>query len=322
MEFNPRKKSRQTLHPRNLHQGLYDFEQLVESYPALAPFVAKNDHGQFSIDFADPKAVLSLNTALLKHHYQVQDWAIPEGYLCPPIPGRADYVHYVGDLLAASNQGRIPTGPAVRVLDIGTGANIIYPIVGIRSYQWHFVGTEVDPRALASAKKIQEANEWLQVSLTLKKQTEPNAFFKNIIAEDEFVDLSICNPPFYESEDEARRSTLRKQRNLQQEPDPKRRNFGGQQHELWYPGGERAFISQMIAESQTFGNQCFWFTTLVSRENHLPKLYHELEKVHPEMIKTIEMGQGNKRSRMLAWTFLTSKQQKAWTNYRWSKTNR
>ena len=42
-----------------------------------------------------------LNRAILMHHYGVKSWDIPAGYLCPPIPGRADYIHSVADLLAA-----------------------------------------------------------------------------------------------------------------------------------------------------------------------------------------------------------------------------
>lgn len=38
-------------------------------------------------------------------------------------------------------------------------------------------------------------------------------------------------------------------------------NFGGQQQELWCEGGEVAFITQMIAESQQFGRQVKWFTS-------------------------------------------------------------
>ena len=58
-----------TLHPRNKHRRRYDFDALIKTSPALAPFVAINSYGDYSIDFADPKAVLSLNTSLLHHFY-------------------------------------------------------------------------------------------------------------------------------------------------------------------------------------------------------------------------------------------------------------
>ncbi|MCM2324291.1 MAG: RlmF-related methyltransferase, partial [Oligoflexia bacterium] len=42
------------MHPRNRHQGRYDFAQLIRACPELAPFVAPTRFGERSIDFADP----------------------------------------------------------------------------------------------------------------------------------------------------------------------------------------------------------------------------------------------------------------------------
>src|SRR5688572_21763289 len=116
------------MHPRNRHQARYDFAPLIRTSPELAVFVRPNPYGDESIDFADPAAVTALNRALLKHFYGISYWQIPPGYLCPPIPGRADYIHHVADLLATSHHGSIPHGASVAVLDIGVGANCIYPI--------------------------------------------------------------------------------------------------------------------------------------------------------------------------------------------------
>jgi len=313
-ETNPQPE----LHPRNPHRGQYDFQALQATYPPLEKYVLLTPNGQRSIDFGDPAAVLALNTALLKLHYKLTTWSIPAGYLCPPIPGRADYIHHVADLLGSKNAGKIPRGPKITCLDIGTGASLIYPIIGIRAYGWAFWATDIDEQALASAQKIQAANAFLQERLKIKKQHNSPHFFQGVIAEEDYIDLVVCNPPFYESAAQANRASTRKQRNLKQKTDPKRRNFGGQAHELWYPGGERAFISQMIQESTTYAKNVCWFTSLVSREDHLPKLNKELEKVRPTEVRTIDMGQGNKRSRILAWTFLSDKQQKAWAKYRWA----
>lgn len=141
------------MHPRNKHSGRYDFEKLTKASPELARFVSLSPRGESTIDFSDPEAVKALNSALLKHFYGVTKWDIPAGYLCPPIPGRADYMHSIADLLASRNGGVIPRGPSVRVLDIGVGANCIYPIIGHYEYGWEFVGSDVDPVAIASAKE-------------------------------------------------------------------------------------------------------------------------------------------------------------------------
>jgi len=168
---HPKVKSQ--LHPRSQHRERYNFDELIKSSPELATFVAPNKYGDDSVDFFNPKAVLALNKALLKHHYGVEFWEIPEHYLCPPIPGRADYIHNIADLLK------------------GTGSEI-----------------------------------------------------------------------------------------------PK-------------------------------GKQCLWFTSLISKEVTLKPTYKILQKVKATDVKTIEMGQGQKVSRFIAWTFLSEEQQKQWIAERW-----
>ncbi|RPA69080.1 23S rRNA (adenine(1618)-N(6))-methyltransferase RlmF [Cyclobacteriaceae bacterium YHN15] len=290
------------LHPRNLHRERYDFELLTESLPELKAFVITNKFGDTSIDFFDPKAVISLNKALLKQYYNIDWWSIPENYLCPPIPGRADYIHYAADLIAA-NPGQIPQ--QVKCLDIGVGANCIYPIIGHQVYEWTFVGSDIDLKAIAAAQKIVANNPSLKEHISLRHQSNPKNIFAGIILEGEFFDLSICNPPFHASSKEAWASSIRKLSNLKgKKVKEVTLNFGGQSNELWCDGGELKFLTNMIFESRRFGRQCRWFTSLVSKEANLPELYKILDKVHVKSIKTIEMSQGNKISRILAWSFL------------------
>src|ERR1035437_1265681 len=93
------------LHPRNRHRERYDFTLLCKSYPDLKRYVALNAYNDESIDFSNAEAVKALNKALLKHYYDISFWDIPAGYLCPPIPGRADYIHHIAELLATTNGG-------------------------------------------------------------------------------------------------------------------------------------------------------------------------------------------------------------------------
>lgn len=143
------KPVRKGLHPRNLHNQGYDFPALVKSHPAIAPHVKPNAHGDLSIDFADPLAVKTLNAALLNRYYNIVDWDIPEGALCPPIPGRADYIHYMADLLGLGTG----LGPgleqlSIKLLDIGTGANGIYPLMACQIYGWQCVGSDINTQSL------------------------------------------------------------------------------------------------------------------------------------------------------------------------------
>jgi 23S rRNA (adenine1618-N6)-methyltransferase len=291
------------LHPRNLHRFAYDFKALIKSCPELRPFVQVNQYGNESIDFGDPKAVKILNRAILSHFYKIKYWDIPAGYLCPPIPGRADYIHYLADLL--SQNGKIPTGPDIRGIDIGVGANCVYPIIGHQSYGWSFVGSEVDTKALETASLIVKTNPELTSFIECRLQKSTSDIFKGIIGEKETYDFTMCNPPFHASLAEAMQGTQRKWKNLGKKQSVKDNtlNFGGQQAELWYPGGEQAFILKMMDQSKDVANQCRWFTSLVSKKTTLPALYQNLKKVGALHVKTVEMSQGQKVSRMLAWTF-------------------
>lgn len=301
------------LHPRNQHRLGYDFMQLITTCPELQEFVSINEHQIETIDFSNPKAVKSLNKALLISHYDIQDWDIPNNYLCPPIPGRADYIHYIADLLTNSNNGIIPKGETVQGLDIGIGANCIYPIIGNSVYGWSFVGTDTDNIALKNCSEIIEKNPRLIDAISLQQQTDSRLIFKNIItAEDKFT-FSICNPPFHASQEEATKATIRKINNLENTKTTKPiLNFGGQNAELWCEGGELGFVTQMIYESAKYPMQCLWFTTLVSKKENLSSLYKTLNKVSAVEVKTIDMAQGQKTSRILAWTFLSEAQQKTW----------
>ncbi len=292
------------LHPRNRHRGRYDFALLLRRAPELGRFLRPAPHGDRTIDFADPAAVLALNRALLLAHYGLDDWFLPPGFLCPPIPGRADYLHYAADLLASTNHGVIPRGAAVTALDLGTGANLVYPILGRAEYGWRFVATDIDPAALRNAERLVAANPALAGGVELRRQSSPTTILRGIVRPGEQFALTLCNPPFHASAAAATAGTERKTRNLGTARAGRAPlNFGGRPAELWCLGGEVAFISRLIAESAEFRAQVGWFTTLVSSRDSLPRLRRALAAVQPAEVRTIDMAQGQKRSRLLAWTF-------------------
>lgn len=282
------------MHPRNRHQDRYDLNELSRALPELLPFIKINEYKDQTIDFSDNKAVKALNKAILKSFYNINFWDIPETNLCPPIPGRADYIHTVADLFKEKKN--------LRVLDIGTGANTIYPLLGFREYGWTFIGSDVDTKSLANAESIVKANS-LQDKISYRHQKNPDHIFKSIIQDGDYFDLTICNPPFHESQEEATRGTSRKWKNLGKKPKDSNLNFGGQGAELWCPGGEKAFILKMIAESFIYKAQVGFFSTLVSKEANLPVLIKTLKEGSAQ-VQVLEMSQGQKKSRVLSWTFL------------------
>ena len=287
--------TKESLHPRNRFRARYDFPRLSIVSPELSPFVRVNPHGDAGIDYADPCAVKALNRALLKDAYSLSDWDLPPGYLCPPIPGRSDYVHYAADLIAARQGGEI------RVLDIGTGANGIYPLIGASEYGWRFVGAEVDMVALRWARQLVARNAAMANLIELRHQSSVLKCFDGIIQPGEYFDLTLCNPPFHASAAEAAASTRRKTSHLGGKTGVL--NFAGKGTELWCQGGELAFLKRMVAESTVFAAQVGWFTTLVSKRENLGPLEKALRRAQVAEMRVVDMAQGQKKSRMLAWRF-------------------
>lgn len=316
------------MHPRNLHKNGYNFDALVKSLPALSKFVIHNPVGRQSIDFADPNGVKTLNAALLKHHYDIDLWDIPQGYLCPPVPGRADYIHALADLLTKhdflSKRDSSPRGDEslpINGLDIGTGANLIYPIIASQSYGWTMIGTDIDAVAIKSAQLIQSNNVVLNNLVKIRHQKNTNKIFDGVIMPCDKFTFSMCNPPFHSSKKAAAMGSLQKSANLkrnQSQRNPNKRlqkglhvnalntttlNFAGQGNELWCNGGEIGFIERMMAESIDYKTQVEWFTSLVSKKDSLQALNKKLKEIGVKDSTTVNMGQGSKVSRFIAWRF-------------------
>lgn len=309
------KRSNKALHPRNKHQQPYDFAALCAAVPALSAFVRDNGYGQLSIDFANSDAVKTLNQALLKQLYSVAHWQLPDGFLCPAVPGRVDYLHYLADLLALLNKNKVPTGSKVQLLDTGCGANLIYPLLAQAEYGWKITASELDPVAAKAAHLVIEQNQ-LQHKITLRQQPHSSHIFHGIIQPDDLFDLTLCNPPFHTSAEQAAAGSERKAKNLGYKK--AELNFAGRSHELWCDGGEVAFITTMIEESQSYAQQVLWFSSLVSKQDNLPALQKQLTQQGAEH-QVINMQQGNKQSRILVWSFMPEKQRQLWAQFRWQK---
>lgn len=306
------------LHPRNKNRTQYNFPELIKCSPELNQFVFKNKYGNLSIDYFNPKAVRFLNKALIKFHYHIE-WDIPEDYLTPPLPGRSDYIHYIADLLQESHHRSINSIPSnIHFLDIGAGANCIYPIIGACEYGWSSIGTDISKHSIDFAQSIINQNKSLNNKIRLRFQVKSNHYFKNIIQDDEYYDFTMCNPPFFISKAEAQKANSKKQANLiKNQTATTNFNFAGNDHELWCDGGELKFIKQLIEESYLFKTSCYWFSTLISKKEYVKAIELKLKEYQPTEVKIINMSQGQKSSRIMAWTFLTKKQKNIWSQTRW-----
>lgn len=284
------------MHPDNPFEKEYNFNGLIQSHPELSEFIIVGKSDRKSIDFGDSKAIIALNTALLKRTFDV-NWELKPGHLCPALPGRLDYLIHVKDLLGA------PSEKLITMLDIGTGASLIYPLLATAAFDWNCTASEVDIDSIEFAKKLLLLNPNLKTT-TLINQRFKSKVFHHVVEENDYFDLVVCNPPFYKTQSEAEQRNIRKNKNLHNNESISH-NFGGHSNELWYKGGEEAFIKTMASESASYKSQVGWFTCLISNSEHVKTLKRYVRKANPTELRVVEMEQGNKKSRFIAWTFKT-----------------
>jgi len=284
------------LHPDNPFEKEYNFNGLIQSHPKLSEFIIVGKSDRKSIDFGDSKAIIALNTALLKRTFDV-NWELKPGHLCPALPGRLDYLIHVKDLLDA------PSEKPITMLDIGTGASLIYPLLATAAFDWNCTASEVDIDSIEFAKKLLLLNPNLKTT-TFRNQRFKSKVFHHVVEENDFFDLVVCNPPFYKTQSEAEQRNIRKNKNLHNNESISH-NFGGHSNELWYKGGEEAFIKTMASESASYKSQVGWFTCLISNSEHVKTLKRYVRKANPRELRVVEREHGNKKSRFIAWTFKT-----------------
>ncbi|KAL2343610.1 hypothetical protein Fmac_004895 [Flemingia macrophylla] len=322
-----------------------DFALLASLYPSFHPFV------QFSprptIRWTDFNATRELTRVLLHHRHAINWFAsssssswIPDGQLCPTVPNRCNYVHWLQHLLSSNIiPDAVSTGDGkVRGFDIGTGASCIYPLLGASLHGWTFVGSDVTDIAIEWAernvnnnphisqlieiRKVQcnanapgvEVGESVNgVEITLCKRTDTEVaslpldfhdsenkiyhgppILVGVVRDDEKFDFCMCNPPFFESLEEAGLN-------------PKT-SCGGTSNEMVCPGGEKAFITRIIEDSIQLKHQFRWFTSMLGKKSNLKYLISKLWEVGVAVVKTTEFVQGRTHRWGLAWSFLTPKQ--------------
>ena len=304
------------LHSRNKNRERYDLKALIKSNPDLGNFVKPNKYGDDSVDFSNPLTVKILNKALLNHYYGIKFWEFPDKNLCPPIPGRADYIHHIADLLSEFNYGKITTGDKVTCLDVGVGASCIYPIIGVIEYNWNFIGSDINKKSIDSAQNIVQSNPQLKGKIECRHQEDSSNVFYGVIDRSGKLDLTICNPPFHSSIEDAEKGTKRKIKNLSGKR-VETADLAGINNELICEGGESMFINEMVRESIKFSKNIFLFSVLVSKQSNLKGIYKSLEKYRVSEFKTVQMGTGNKSTRIVAWTFLSKEEQKEWRETKW-----
>ena len=167
------------MHPQNPYNERYDLKRLAKHYSTLQKYIVLNPSGEETIDFSSSSAVYELNKAMLLADFKLADYNLPTGYLIPPIPGRLDYLLHVRDFL--SEKFNIAVDSKLRGLDIGTGANGIYCVLGAQYFNWTMVGTESDVKATEIAIANIQHTKGLQDKVEIRYQENKSFLFKNSI---------------------------------------------------------------------------------------------------------------------------------------------
>ncbi|XP_030531887.1 RNA N6-adenosine-methyltransferase mettl16 isoform X1 [Rhodamnia argentea] len=336
-----REQPRPTIHPRNKYsENPPDFALLASLYPSFNPFVFYGRDGRPRIDWTDFNATRELTRVLLLHDHGL-DWWIPDGQLCPTVPNRSNYIHWIEDLLSSEIIPKINSNvDNIRGFDIGTGANCIYPLLGASLLGWSFVGSDVTDAAFEWAERNVKTNPQVSDLIEIRKvdtcidavlgedsskedllfcgsksicgnsigrelapissstcddaveeksYSGPPILF-GVIRDGETFDFCMCNPPFFESMEEASLN-------------PKT-SCGGTPQEMVCPGGEKAFITRIIEDSVRLKHSFRWFTSMVGRKSNLKSLIAKLREVGVTIVKTTEFVQGQTCRWGIAWSFI------------------
>ena len=287
----------------------YDFTALAEAHPELSHYVV-NARGYETIDFGNPSAVRALNIALLKKDYMLSYYDLPEENLIPAVPGRWQYIKELAQLFVQSGASK---RAKMHILDIGTGANVIYPLLAHQRLGWTAVGSDISEVSLTHAQQILDRNGIPKTAVELVHQANPQHILRGVIDDMDYVDAVVFNPPFYDTA-ESQDANVHKAQKLGTEAV---RNFGGKEHEIACDGGELRILKDYITESKTYANKAYWYTCLVSQGVNLKPLTKML-KALPQMTHgTMAIDTTNKKARVLFWSFLSPKQSQAWSTYRW-----
>jgi 23S rRNA (adenine1618-N6)-methyltransferase len=305
-QFNAR------MHPRNPYNAPINIAELARQFPDVCDHViSRSSNGRVVYDWHAPGATYAVTRALLARDFEL-DWQQPLHHLCPPVPGRLNYLLWLQDLVQQDAVAAAAPPAGICVADIGTGASAIFPLLGARRFGWSFVALDSSADALAHARSNVERNG-LQHLITLGLVPHDGSI---VSALDSFpaVTHTMCNPPFFSSSS----SAAWRQRVLAADG-------GGEQNgnsviggggmaacaalepELFTEGGEVAFMSKIIQQSAASPcrQRVKWFTCMVGIKADLAALKAACAAAGALQVRTTTFFQGQTLRWGLAWTFVT-----------------
>lgn len=322
----------------------------------LGPHITRDEQGVAHIDFHDGRAATALNEATLRRDFGIHV-VQPQDRLCPPIPNRLNYLLWLQDVLrhtrepvveaaGATDEDGQPTkrrklagrSTSPQILDIGTGATAIYPLLGCAiDPHWVFTGTDIDAASLDNARKIVEnprndgcdhggdsssmgsgrpglrlMGDWplnLASRITLVLRSE----------EDTLIPLgSQCGDAAdaHHAHDNAQpmytatmcnppfySSAQEMQDSLDKKSLPPNGACSGTSTEMICAGGEVAFVSRLIDESTSLRERVRWYTSMLGKMSSIAPLVDRLKQRDVQNYGVSAFVQGSTRRWVLIWSF-------------------
>ncbi|RVX75956.1 hypothetical protein B0A52_00313 [Exophiala mesophila] len=314
--------------PEDRYKTDVDFTSLALQYPEFAKRLKSN--GQ--LDFSDPESVRQLTKSLLHRDFSLKI-DLPDDRLCPPVPNRFNYILFIHHLLASTTPTAKPRRTSkssisnpnlqprprpprpILLLDIGTGASAIYPLLGTRQYpNWYFLATELDDKSRSYAHdnitqnslsgRIQLIDTDSTGSILIPDLTpdyfrcKPSGSSSSSTSKSK-LDILLTNPPFYTSPSDLALSATSKSR-------PPNSSCTGSPVEMIVAGGEVGFVTRLIRESLLPRNRSSirWFSSMLGKLSSVGRVVGVLRGNGCGNYAVTEFVQGQKTRRWcVAWSW-------------------
>ena len=272
-----------------------DFLTLIKEFPELKKYILKqneDNEAEFQFDWSNNELSLLMDKSILNYYFDIKYYDIPKGFLIPPIPSRINYINLINSIITKLiNDIDIKN---IIGIDIGTGANIIYPILGYSIYKWKFICTEINKEAYNNAKLILQKNN-LENNINIIKQNNKDNIFISILNRENKYIFSMCNPPYYNYENEIK---------LEDKKRDNEYNFD----EIYYKNGEYGFFQRYFEESICYKNNVFLYTILIGKKINAENIYDKLSS-YSDIIKIYNMQKiltGNNVRYIIYWSFFNN----------------
>lgn len=244
-----------------------------------------------------------INAKLLKQNYDL-NIHVPSEALVPFMDNRRNYISFLENIydIISHKDCRQLIPNEIHCIDIGTGYSAIYPLLGCKCRpEWKWFATELDQEALSYAEKNIQRNNF-QDKIELIKVTDPFQLFPLLNKSSRynetapFITFVVCNPPFYQNEQEYQTSIQTKK--------PLKFHVSGTVTERFTHGGELEFCKRMILDSRD--NDILICTCMIGKKSNLMILLNFLASIRIHWFTFHTLRQGMTWRWIIAWSHVNT----------------